>query len=116
MIDLDIKGFFDNIYHELLMKAVRHYTQEKHMLLYVAKWLNAPGQLADACLPDRQGTLKHSEGKGTLQGEVISPVLANILLDIVYDDWISKESPSTPFECYADDIVIHSGNIKEAFR
>jgi RNA-directed DNA polymerase len=109
VIDLDIKGFFDNIDHELLMKAVRHYTQEKHILMYVERWLQAPVQLAD-------GTIKHPEGKGTPQGGVISPVLANIFLDIVFDKWIAKESPTTPFERYADDIVIHCVNIKEALR
>ena len=116
VIDLDIKGFFDNIDHELLMKAVAYYTQEKHILMYVKRWLNAPVQLADACLPDRQGTIKHPQGKGTPQGGVISPVLANIFMDIVFDKWIAKESPATPFERYADDIVIHCKNIKEALR
>jgi len=109
VIDLDIKGFFDNIDHELLMKAVSYYTQEKHILMYVERWLNAPVQLAD-------GTVKHPNGKGTPQGGVISPVVANIFLDIVFDKWISKISPDTPFERYADDIVIHCHNIKEALR
>jgi group II intron reverse transcriptase/maturase len=109
VIDLDIKGFFDNIDHTLLMKAVRYYTQEKHILLYVERWLNAPVQLPD-------GTLKHPNGKGTPQGGVISPVLANIFLDIVFDKWLSKISPDTPFERYADDIVIHCKHIKEALR
>jgi len=109
VIDLDIKGFFDSIDHELLLKAVRYYTQDKHILLYVERWLKAPIQLAD-------GTIKHSEGKGTPQGGVISPVLANIFLDIVFDKWIAKESPTTEFERYADDIVIHCRNIKEALR
>jgi len=109
VIDLDIKGFFDNIDHELLLKALKHYTQEKHILLYVERWLNAPVQLAD-------GTVKHPEGKDTPQGGVISPVLANIFLDIVFDKWIAKESSNTPFERYADDIVIHCVNIKEALR
>ena len=109
VIDLDIQGFFDNIDHELLMKAVRHYTQEQHILLYVERWLNAPIEMAD-------GTLKHPNGKGTPQGGVISPVLANIFLDIVFDKWLSKISPDTPFERYADDIVIHCKNIKAALR
>lgn len=109
VIDLDIKGFFDNIDHELLMKAVKHYAQEKHILLYVERWLNTPVQLAD-------GTVKQPQGKGTPQGGVISPVLANIFMDIVFDRWVAKESPDTPFERYADDIVIHCKNIKEALR
>lgn len=109
VIDLDIKGFFDNIDHELLLKAVMYYTQSKYILMYVKRWLNAPIQLAD-------GTLKHPQGKGTPQGGVISPVLANIFMDIVFDKWITKESPDTPFERYADDIVIHCKNIKQALR
>lgn len=109
VIDLDIKAFFDNIDHELLLKAVKYYTQEKHILLYVGRWLKAPIELAD-------GTIKYTEGKGTPQGGVISPVLANIFLDIVFDKWLSKESPTTEFERYADDIVIHCRNIKESLR
>lgn len=109
VIDLDIKGFFDNIDHELLLKAVKYYTQEKHILMYVERWLKTPVQIAD-------GTIKHPEGKGTPQGGVISPVLANIFLDIVFDKWLAKESPTTEFERYADDIVIHCSNIKEALR
>ena len=48
--------------------------------MYVKRWLNAPVQLTD-------GTTKHPEGKGTPQGGVISPVLANIFMDIVFDKW-----------------------------
>ena len=75
--------------------------------MYVKRWLNAPVQLAD-------GTIKHPEGKGTPQGGVISPVLANIFMDIVFDKWIIQRSPTTPFQRYADDIVIHCKNIKQA--
>ena len=107
VIDLDIKGFFDNIDHELLLKAVQFYTQEKHILMYVKRWLNAPVQIA-------KGTQIQPNGKGTPQGGVISPVLANIFMDIVFDKWIAKVSPTTPFERYADDIVIHCKNIKQA--
>lgn len=109
VIDIDIKGFFDNIDHELLLKAVEFYTQEKHILMYVKRWLKAPIELAD-------GTQIHPNGKGTPQGGVISSVLANIFMDIVFDKWITKISPTTPFERYADDIVIHCKNIKEALR
>ena len=70
-----------------MLKAVKLHA-EKHILLYVERWLNAPVQLAD-------GTLKHPKEKGTPQGGVISPVLANIFLDIVFDKWIAKESSNT---------------------
>jgi|SRR3989304_4134800 len=109
VIDLDIKGFFDNIDHELLMKALRYYTDRKHILLYCERWLKAPVQLPD-------GTLKQPEGKGTPQGGVISPVLANIFLDIVFDKWIEKNYPDIEFERYADDIVVHCQHIKQALR
>ena len=109
VIDLDIKGFFDNIDHALLLKALAYYTNKKHILLYVKRWLEAPVQLTD-------GTLKHSEGKGTPQGGVISPVLANIFLDIVFDKWMEKNHEGIEFERYADDIVVHCRNIKQALR
>ena len=109
VIDLDIKGFFDNIDHKLLMKALKHYTGKKHILLYCERWLKSPVQLPD-------GTLKHPEGKGTPQGGVISPVLANIFMDIVFDKWIEKNYPDIEFERYADDIVVHCRHIKQALR
>jgi len=109
VVDLDIKGFFDNIDHALLMKALRHYTDRKHILMYCERWLQAPVQLSD-------GTHKESQGKGTPQGGVISPVLANIFLDIVFDKWIEKNYPDVKFERYADDVVVHCQNIKQALR
>ena len=109
VIDLDIKGFFDNIDHKLLMKALNHYTEKKHILLYCERWLKSPVRLPD-------GTLKHPEGKGTPQGGVISPVLANIFMDIVFDKWIEKNYPDIEFERYADDIVVHCHHIKQSLR
>lgn len=109
VIDLDIKGFFDNIDHDLLLKALSHYTDKKHILLYVKRWLEAPVKLLD-------GTLKHPNGKGTPQGGVISPVLANIFLDIVFDKWMEKNYEKIKFERYADDVVVHCQDIKQALR
>jgi group II intron reverse transcriptase/maturase len=109
VIDLDIKGFFDNIDHELLLKAVKHYTDKAHILLYVKRWIEVAVELPD-------GTIKPTEGKGTPQGGVISPVLANIFMDIVFDKWIAKEYPDNSFERYADDIIVHCKHIKDALR
>mgnify|MGYP003624194248 FL=1 len=95
--------------HELLLKAVTHYTQKKHILLYVKRWIEAAVEHPD-------GTTEHPQGKGTPQGGVISPVLANIFMDIVFDKWISKRNPENSFERYADDIIVHCKNIKEALR
>ena len=54
----------------------KEFTQEKYILLYVQRWLKAPVQLKD-------GTLKVSEGKGTPEGGVISPLLANIMFILI---------------------------------
>lgn len=109
VIDLDIKGFFDNIDHELLMKAVRHHTNKKHILMYVERFLKVDIQLPD-------GSIQKNTEKGTPQGGVISPLLANIFMDVVFDKWMDKHYPDNPFERYADDVVIHCDNFKEALR
>lgn len=109
VIDLDIKGFFDNIDHELLMKAVRHHTNKKHILMYVERFLKVDIQLPD-------GSIQKNTKKGTPQGGVISPLLANIFMDVVFDKWMDKHYPDNPFERYADDVVIHCDNFKEALR
>jgi group II intron reverse transcriptase/maturase len=109
VIDLDIKGYFDNIDHELMMQLVKRFTQEKYILLYVERWLKAPVKLKD-------GSLKESEGKGTPQGGVISPLLANIFLHFVFDMWFREQFPQGRFERYADDIIIHCSSFKETMR
>jgi len=85
VIDMDIKGFFDNIDHGLLMKGLFYHTGKKHILLYCERWLKTPLQLPD-------GTHYQPVGKGTPQGGVINPVLANLFLDIVFDKWIEKNN------------------------
>jgi group II intron reverse transcriptase/maturase len=105
-IDLDIKGFFDNIDHQLMMRAVKHFTVKRHILLYVERWLKCPVQKKDGSIEQRS--------KGTPQGGVISPVLANIFLHFVFDKWFEYEFPDCAFERYADDIIIHCKNFKYA--
>jgi len=105
-IDLDIKSFFDTIDHELMLKAVKHYCPDKWVLMYVERWL--------------QAGIFHSDGtitptlQGTPQGGVISPLLANIFLHVVFDRWMEKYHPEKPFERYADDIVVHCKTEKQA--
>src|SRR4051812_36305531 len=65
VVDLDIKGFFDNISHEWMMKMVGHHTQQKWVLLYTERWLKAGIQQEDGSIAVRE--------KGTPQGGVISP-------------------------------------------
>ena len=99
VLDLDIKGFFDNIDHDLLMQAVRKHTDCKWVLLYIERWLRAPAQLED-------GSLIHRD-KGTPQGGVISPLLANLFLHYAFDIWMQRQYPQIPFERYADDGICH---------
>lgn len=108
-IDLDIKGFFDNIDHRLLIRAVKHFTTSKHILMYVKRWLNAPIQ-------KRDGTLQAKQGKGTPQGGVISPLLANIFLHFAFDTWFEETFPESAYERYADDIIIHCRFFKESLK
>jgi RNA-directed DNA polymerase len=99
VLDLDIKGFFDNIDHSLMMHAVRKHTDCPWILLYIERWLKAPAVDADGNEVQRD--------RGTPQGGVASPLLANIFLHHVFDKWMAENFPYIPFERYADDIVVH---------
>lgn len=106
VMDLDIKGFFDNIPHDLLMKAVEKHTNCKWHLLYIKRWLKAPLQTKRGEQTERL--------KGTPQGAVISPLLANLFLHYCMDSWLKRYYPQCPFERYADDAVIHCRTETEA--
>jgi group II intron reverse transcriptase/maturase len=99
VIDLDIKGYFDAIDHELLMKAVRRHTNESWILLYIERWLKVDVQFEDDRIECRT--------KGTPQGGVVSPLLANLFLHYVFDKWMERHQPHVPFARYADDVVCH---------
>lgn len=107
VIDMDISKFFDGMDHELVLKAIEHVMDEKWVKLYVERWLRMPIQKKD-------GTLQQKEGKGTPQGGVISPLLANLYLHFSLDMWLSKHFPQVNFVRYADDIIIHCNNKEEA--
>ena len=106
VLDLDIKGFFDSIDHELLLRAVRKHTDCKWVILYIERWLKAPVQLEDGSLINRH--------KGTPQGGVISPLLANLFLHYAFDTWMQRQYPQIPFERYADDGICHCRSKAEA--
>jgi len=106
VVDLDIKGFFDNMDHKQMMGVLRKHTSQKHILLYCERWLKAPLQM-------KNGELK-TRDKGTPQGGVISPLLANLYLDEVFDQWIATTQARIVFERYADDIVIHTRSIEQS--
>ena len=106
VLDVDIKGFFDNINHSIMLQLLQQHTQDKWVLMYVERWLKAGVEQKDGSITART--------KGTPQGGVISPLLANIYLHHAYDVWMDKENPQCPFERYADDIVVHCSCREEA--
>lgn len=106
VLEFDIKGLFDNIDHELLMKAVQKHTDIPWIILYIQRWLKAPFQMPDGTVKERT--------KGTPQGGVISPVLANLFLHYAFDMWMVRNHPDKPFARYADDAVAHCCSMEDA--
>jgi len=99
VIDLDIQGFFDNVPHDPILKAVAHHTALRWVLLYVQRWLTAPIQQPDGTLVCRD--------RGTPQGSAISPLLANLFMHYVFDRWLHETQQGVRFERYCDDVIVH---------
>jgi RNA-directed DNA polymerase len=101
VVDVDIKGFFDNVDHEWMMKFLEHDIADKNFLRYIKRFLKA-GIMEDMKY--------HESDKGTPQGGLISPVCANVYLHYVLDMWFDKV---VKIKCkgaayivrYADDII-----------
>lgn len=108
LVEFDIKGLFDNIDHELMMKAVRAHTESKWVILYIERFLKAKLVMPDGTVQER-----HS---GTPQGGVISPVLANLFMHYAFDRWITTNFPHNPWCRYADDGIAHCRSKEEAER
>jgi RNA-directed DNA polymerase len=106
VFELDIQGFFDNVPHDLIIKAVEANTDKRWVVLYVKRWLTAPVQHPDGTLEQR--------GRGTPQGSAISPLLANLFLHYAFDAWMAREFPTLLFERFCDDIVVHCFTEKQA--
>jgi group II intron reverse transcriptase/maturase len=107
VVDMDISKFFDEIDHELMLKAVEATMEESWVRMYVKRWLEMKVQLPN-------GEIEESKGKGTPQGGVISPLLANLYLHYALDQWLEKYYPSVSFVRYADDMVLHCDSEQEA--
>ncbi|WP_432190646.1 group II intron reverse transcriptase/maturase [Streptomyces sp. Tue6028] len=106
VIDMDIRGFFDNLDHDLVLKAVAHHTDQRWVLLYVERWLKAPLQRPDGSLLARH--------RGSPQGSAVSPVLSNLFMHYAFDAWMAREHPGIQFERYCDDVVVHCRNEAQA--
>jgi len=102
IVSADVTGLFDNIDHGLLRGIIKRRVKDKGILRLIGKWLKA-GVIEDGKL--------YYPGRGTPQGGVISPVLSNVFLHHVLDDWYVKEvEPRMKGKCfiirYADDFII----------
>ena len=106
VLEFDIRKLFDEIDHNLLLKAVWKHTECKWSRLYIERWLKAPMQLADGTLVKRT--------KGTPQGGVVSPVLSNLFLHYTFDLWMGRTFPGVPWCRYADDGLIHCETQQQA--
>lgn len=106
IFEFDIKGIFDNIRHDYLIEMVKRHTDEAWIIMYIKRWLVAPFQMEDGTMVTRTS--------GTPQGGVISPVLSNLFLHYVFDDFMTKEFPTIPWARYADDGIAHCVSLKQA--
>ena len=85
VLEFDIKGLFDNIDHELLLRAARKHITCKWALLYIERWFKAPMVKEDGTTIERNC--------GTPQGGVVSPILANLFLHYAFDAWMCAGTP-----------------------
>lgn len=113
ILDVDVSGYFDSIPRSLLLDVVRERMNDGTLLRFIGKWLNAGVQ-------HETGELEYSSS-GTPQGGVISPILSNIFLHKVLDDWFEREvKPKMRGRCflirYADDFVIGFEDESDAHR
>ena len=106
VLEFDIRGLFDNIDHELLLRAVRKHVTCAWALLYIERWLTAPMQQEDGTIVERS--------RGTPQGGVVSPILANHFMHYAFDTWMTRRTPDLPWCRYADDGLVHCRSEKEA--
>lgn len=106
VVEFDIRGLFDNLDHGLLMTALRKHCQCPWILLYVERWLKAPMRSTDGRLLERD--------RGTPQGGVASPILANLFLHYAFDLWVTRHLPGVQFARYADDAVLHCKSRRQA--
>lgn len=90
------------------MRAVKAHTSERWVVLYPQRWPQVPVLLPDGTLEPRD--------RGTPQGGVISPLLANLFLHYAFDAWMRRNHPAIAFERYADDVICHCRSQHEAHR
>jgi RNA-directed DNA polymerase len=108
VLEYDIRGLFDHIDHQLLLRALRHHCDERWVLLLVERWLTVPMR--------GPGGREEHRTVGTPQGGPLSPVLANLFLHYALDRWLAVNHPGVPFCRYADDGILHCRSKAEALE
>lgn len=106
IIDLDIAEFFDSLDHDLVLQTIKMYTDCKWVILYVERWLKVSIQQSDGNTITRN--------KGIPQGSPISPIISNIVMHLIFDEWMKQKQPTSPFERYVDDVIVHCKTYKQA--
>jgi group II intron reverse transcriptase/maturase len=112
VLDADIRGFFDNVSHEWMMKFVEHRVADTRILRLIRKWLKAG--------VTEEGKWSETTA-GTPQGAVISPLLANVYLHYVFDLWVEAwrrkaANGEMVVVRYADDLVVGFEQREDAER
>jgi len=110
VLDLDVRGFFDNVSHEWLVKFIEHRIADRRILRLIQKWLKAG--------VSEEGEWKETK-VGTPQGAVVSPLLANVYLHYVFDLWVNQWRRKLAHGDmivgrYADDAVLGFEHRKDA--
>ena len=105
VVDIDLKSFFDEVNHDILMRELRKVITDKRLLRLIGRYLTAP-------MVEKDGT-RTKRTKGTPQGGPLSPLLANIYLTPLDEE---LEKRQLPFTRYADDVAIYAGSRRAAER
>jgi RNA-directed DNA polymerase len=106
VLDVDIRDFFESVPWDLTLEALMRHTEQRWVVVYVGRWLEAPMLKADGSLAPRE--------KGTPQGSPISPLITNLFLHYAFDAWMTREFPTVQFERFADNLVIHCVSERQA--
>ena len=104
-VSLDLSKYFDTLNHEILINLLRKTVKDERVVQLIKRYLKS-GVMEN-------GVVMETE-EGSPQGGVISPVLANLFLHYVFDDFMTKAYPNIWWERYADDGVLHCQSYKQA--